>query len=294
MLNRIFSILGAQWLIHEDTAVSYLPVLIAFIKGQEILLKPGEEKKPYVVAWSATDDQINTVGRWQLDDEMLPENSVAVIPIEDVICTWDSMRLVQLLQEVKANDKINSVLFIVNSPGGMVTGIDLLTNAIKDLGKPSVALVIGMAASGAMWAISGCSYRIASSPMDMIGSIGTKTSIQDISGLLEKIGINIKDVYATLSTRKDEQYRAFKESGDLAPIIEMLDFVNEVFHKTIQDNLGIDAGSEVFTGAIYFSAKSQELGLINEINSMDYALAKAYQLGLKNKILNQSKSLKLY
>ena len=290
MLNRIFSILGSQWLIHQDTAVSYLPVLIAFLKGQDILLKPIDGPKPYVVAFAGNDQQINTVGKWNLDDEMIPDNSVAVIPIDGVICSWDSILLMELLSEVKENDQINSVLFVVNSPGGMVSQIDLLAGTIKGLGKPSVAMVMGMACSAAMWVISASSYRIATSPMDIIGSIGSKTSIEDYSGLLEKVGIKITDIYATKATRKDEETRALK-NGDSAPMTAFVDFVNEMFHQAIQDNLGIPAGSEVFTGAAFFAAKAQELGLINEIGTINYALTKAYELGLINKLQNQSKSL---
>ncbi len=294
MLNRIFSILGAQWLIHQDTAVSYLPALIAFVRGQELLLQPASEKKPYVVAFTDTAHQLPTVGKWELTDSTIPENSVAVIPVDGLICSWNSMDLMTMLRDAQANDSINSILLMVNSPGGMVSQIDLLAASIKNLNKPSVSVVMGMAASAAMWVISATSYRIATSPIDVIGSIGTKTSIQDYSGLLEKIGIKITDFYATKATRKDEEVRAIKETGDTKPMTAFVDFVNEVFHQAIRENLGIAANSEVFTGAAFFAAKAQELGLINEIGSMDYALTKAYQLGLRNKIINQSKSLNLY
>ena len=292
MLNRIFSILGAQWLIHQDTAVSYLPVLIAFIKGQDMLLKPSDDHKPYVVAWDGPTPGIPTIGKWGLSDTTIPENSVAVIPVDGVICSWDSITLMSRLADAQANDKINSVLLAVNSPGGMVSQIDLLAGSIKNLGKPTVSVIMGMAASAAMWVISATSYRIATSPIDVIGSIGTKTSIQDYSGLLEKVGIKVTDHYATKATRKDEESRAIKDSGNTAPLTAYVDFVNEVFHQAIQQNLGIAADSEVFTGAAYFAAKAQSLGLIDEIGSMDCALAKAYQLGIENKLISQSKSLK--
>lgn len=293
MLNRIFSILGAQWLIHQDTALSYLPLLIAFVKGQDIMLKPDEGKQPFVVAWADASQPIPTVGKWRLTDDTVPENSVAVIPVDGVICSWDSMMLMSWLKDAQANDQINSILLVVNSPGGMVSQIDVLANTIKNLGKPTVSVIMGMAASAAMWVTSASSYRIATSPIDVIGSIGTKTSIQDYSGLLEKIGINITDLYATKATRKDEEARAAK-AGDLKPMQEFVDFVNEVFHQAIMTNLGISADSEVFTGATFFAEKAKELGLIDEIGTMDSALNKAYQLGLRNKIINQSKSLNLY
>ena len=293
MLNRIFSILGAQWLIHQDTAISYLPVLIAFVKGQELLIKPAGDKKPYVVAWSGTAQTVPAIGKWELADASIPENSVAVIPVDGVICSWDSVNLMSSLRDAGANPNINSVLLVVNSPGGMVSQIDLLAASIKNLSKPTVSVIMGMAASAAMWVISATSYRIATSPLDVIGSVGTKTSIQDYSGLLEKTGIKITDFYATKATRKYEEIRAIKATGDTKPMTDFVDFVNEVFHSAIRENLGIADGSEVFTGATFFAAKAQELGLINEINSMEYALAKTFQLGIENKLLNQSKSLNL-
>jgi hypothetical protein len=189
MLNRIFSILGAQWLIHQDTAVSYLPVLIVFVKGQDMLLKPADDKKPYVVAWADIAQLIPTIGKWNLTDVSMPENSVAVIPVDGVICSWNSVDLMTMLRDAQDNDSINSILLVVNFPGGMVSQIDLLAGSIKSLTKPTVSVVMGMAASAAMWVISATSYRIATSPIYVIRSNGTKTSIQDYSGLLEKIGI---------------------------------------------------------------------------------------------------------
>ena len=297
MLNRVFSILGAQWLIHQDTAISYLPVLIAFMKGQEILLQPSDEKKPQVMAFRASDengsdDKYPTVGPWDLDDDDIPENSIAVIPIDGVICSWESVRLIRFINEAEANSRINSILFLVNSPGGMVSQTDILANTIKNLKKPTVSCVMGMACSAAMWVISATNFRISTSPMDMIGSVGTKTSFKDYSGLLEKIGIKETDIYATKSTRKDEEVRALKE-GDIKPMSDYIDFVNEIFHSAIQKNLNITADSEVFTGAAFFAEKARQLGLINEIGTMESAIEKAYTLGLTTKIINQSKSLNL-
>lgn len=292
MLNRIFSILSAQWLIHQDTAISYLPILIAFIKGQDILLKSEDEHPPYVVAWKDPGQPVNTVGRWDLDDPSIPENSVAVLTLSGPITSWDSTDLMTKLRRVEANNQINSILLVVNSPGGMVSQIDVLADTIKSMTKPTVAMISGMAASAAMWVISGAAYRIATSKLDVVGSIGTKSSIEDYSGLLEKIGIKITDFYATKSTRKDEEYRAFVENGDKKPMTDFIDFVNEVFHEAIRTNLGISAESEVFTGAAFFAEKALELGLINEISTMDAALEKAYKLGLKNKIITQSNQLK--
>jgi len=297
MLTRIFKILDAQWLIHRDTALSYVPLFIAFLNGQKIdITVNSEQKKINVAGYSPGEgsENSNPIVRWyELNDPDLPENSVAVIPVDGVICSWDTSMIIQLIRIAESNSSINSIILMVNSPGGMVAQVDILSETIKTLSKPTVAIISGMAASSAMWIISGASYRIATSRMDMIGSIGTKTSIQDMTGMLEKIGIKITDLYATKATRKDEEFRKFIESKDTAPMLAVVDFINEIFHESIQKNLGIGADSEVFTGAIYFAEKAKELGLIDEINTLDYAVQHAYQLGLKNKIIQYSKQLKL-
>jgi ClpP class serine protease len=75
-------------------------------------------------------------------------------------------------------------------------------------------------------------------------------------------------------------------------IVDDLDFVNGIFHKTIQDNLGISADSEVFTGAIYNAAQAVDLKLINEINTLEYAIDYAYKQGLIHKARQQYQLIK--
>jgi signal peptide peptidase SppA len=292
MLNRILSILSAQWLIHEDTAMSYLPALVAFVQGQQISLDEYKHPKPFVVASAGPGQPINLARyRWELQDPSIPENSVAVIVIDGPICSWDSMDLVDRFRIVQANDRINAVLLMVSTPGGMVMGLDLVANTIKNLGKPTVAMTIGMTASAGIWITSAATLRIATSSMDQIGSIGTKSSITDLTGLFEKLGIKNKEFYATKSTKKDEQLRALKD-GNEKPMQEYIDKVNEFFHQAIIENLKIDAESEALSGAIFFAQQAMDLGLIDEINTMDYALETAYQLGLTNKINSQIKQFK--
>ena len=293
MLDRLLSILAADWLITNDSVLSYVPAFIAFLNGGKFDLKVLDEKKPHVMAFNTdgSPKPINVVNPWRLDDPNIPENSVAIIPIQDVILSWKTMQLVNDINTSKCNPNINSILFAVSSPGGMTSQLDIAATAIKNLPIPTVAVIFEMSASAAMWLTSAMTYRIATSPMDQIGSIGAKTTYKDYSGLFkDKLGIVETDFYASKSTKKDAAIRAFLENGDKTLMTEKIDFVNEYFHSTIQKNLGISRDSEVFSGDIFFAEKAKELGLINEINTMDYALNYAYTLGLTNKISNFSKN----
>jgi protease-4 len=288
MIERILELLEAKWLIHRDTAISYLPMLLAFVNGQKFAWSPEEEienkkrRAPKVLAFGR--NVMDVAGQYSLDDPQIPANSIAVIPISGTILAWSSQTLIENIRKAQANDKIISILFPVNSPGGMAFMTDIAAQAIKNTEKPTTAMIMNMAASGAMWLISAMDYRIATSPMDFVGSIGVRTSWTDFTDLFEKkLGIKVQEIYATLSTRKNEFTRALKD-GNSGPVVADLDFVNQIFHQAIRDNLGIKQDSEVFAGATYNAQQGISLGLINEVNTMDYALEYAYKRGLSNKI----------
>ncbi len=289
MYAKVSEILSAKWLIDRETVVSYYPLLLAFLNGQKFSgdgLIPSVRKKP--IAASEGDNFLNPVNPLQLSDPSIPVNSVAVIPIDGVLCSWDTMELIGYIQQAIANPNIISILFVVNTPGGMITYLDLCANEIKNSPKPTVGLIMNLAASAGMWLTSAMDYRIAISPMARIGSIGVMTSYVDMSILLkEKLGIVASDFYASKSTRKNEDVRSFiADPTNTALFTAELDFINEIFHATIMENLGIKADSEVLTGAIYYAQQAMDLGLINEINSIDFAFHKAYELGLVNILTN--------
>lgn len=230
------------------------------------------------------EDPFNPVNRYELDNPDIPSNSIAVIPIQGAIVSWKSIELISFLQKAEAHPNIIATVFLVNSPGGMVYYTDLTADVIKAASKPTVSVIMNMAASAAMWLISATDYRIASSPMDRIGSIGVRSSYTDFNGFLkEKLGITVYDIYASKSTRKDEEIRALLQD-DQTKILQSADFINEIFHQAIRENLGLKEDSEVFTGAVYHAQKAIKMGLINEINTLSYAFEYAFKLGLSNRI----------
>ena len=76
-----------------------------------------------------------------------------------------------------------------------------------------------------------------------------------------------------------------------AELIAKLDFINEIFHNDIMQNLGIAKESDVFTGKTFHTEEAIRMGLVHEQNTMQYALEYAHQQGLIAKI--NSYSLKI-
>jgi ClpP class serine protease len=286
-VDRISQILNARWLISQEVVYNYLPAFFAFMNGAKIDFNAAEKDraKPYIISSKA--GSIDLVNKYDLQDLNVPENSVAIIPIQSEILAWRTMELVQFIQQAESNPNIIAVVFMVNSPGGMVFYTDIAAAAIKGMTKPSVSFVMNMAASAAMWLISGTGKIIASSPLDRLGSVGTMASVMDIAGFLKKkLNIDVFEIYADKSTNKNMEIRTLLDESltmdqRTAPIREDLNYVNEYFHKAIQDNLGIDPASDVFTGKIFNATQAIEMGLAHEINTFEYAVNLAYKLGLE-------------
>ena len=292
MIFPFSTLLNTPWLINSEAVYNMLPMLIAYIHGKEIdfsSLDNPESNKPYILAVSQS-QTLNVIDTYELQSNSVPENSVAIIPIQGVILPNKSMDLVNYVRMAEANPNVTSVLFLVNTPGGAVFYTDITAGVIKSMTKPNIGFVMNMGASAGMWLLSAMDRIVLSSPLDRVGSIGVMTSMMDASRFLkEKLGIDMIDVYATASTNKNEQMRSFLNS-DLPleertkSVVADLDFVNAIFHQAIQKNLSISPDSEVFSGKVYAADQAIALGLAHEICSFEDALMLAQRMGLKNSI----------
>lgn len=127
--------------------------------------------------------------------------SIAVLPIFGVIeqrRSWYSDigadAVGSILDDLMANDSIGAVVLNIDSPGGSVSGIPELGDKIRgyrDTGsKPVYAIANSMAASAAYW-IGSQATKLFVTPSGEVGSIGVWSMHQDVSGWLEKLGVNV-------------------------------------------------------------------------------------------------------
>ncbi|SFV74811.1 protease IV (PspA) [hydrothermal vent metagenome] len=101
------------------------------------------------------------------------------------------------IDDVTKNPHIKGVLFVVDSPGGRVAPSVEIAYAIKRLTqkKPVVVYAQGTIASGSYYA-SIWANKIIANPGSMVGSIGVIMEGANISGLMDKIGIQTQIVQA--------------------------------------------------------------------------------------------------
>src|SRR5664279_3869967 len=104
MIDRLFQLLASDWLITIDSAISYLPAFIAFLNGAKFDLTSQEDKKPSILAFDSfgKPQPINSAQGWELCDNSIPENSIAMIPIQGVIRSWSTMQLINDIKTAEA------------------------------------------------------------------------------------------------------------------------------------------------------------------------------------------------
>ena len=86
----------------------------------------------------------------------------------------DTAEITSAAQSAASDPSVRSILLVINSPGGAVTGVSELAEAVAEAAdsKPVVAVTEGLLASAAYWAVSGASAVYGSGPTVQAGSIG--------------------------------------------------------------------------------------------------------------------------
>lgn len=183
--------------------------------------------------------------------------------------------IISILNRLDANSSISGIVLNIDSGGGMVSGTSELTAAIKSIQKPTIAFTNGYMCSAALDIASGADYRMASPHADLIGSIGTMLSYQDFSKMFEKWGATIYELYAEQSSEKNEDWRALMQ-GNEELYQQRLNYLAEDFITRMQENFGgkIKDDGHIFKGKTYTPQEALAIGLIDELGTLEQALAK--------------------
>lgn len=205
--------------------------------------------------------------------------STAIIPITGVLTPRASMfsqvsgmvsseTILQDFTTAIEDQSIESIILQIDSPGGAVTGISDVANAIFNARgtKPIYTHVVGEMASAALW-IGTSSDKVFASPTAVIGSIGTVATIDTTTeeGVIE--------IVSTQSPKKRMDMTSDEGKADLIKIIDAISgtFIDSVARNrnTTSENVEANFGQ----GGIFIAAKAEEVGLIDGIASFEDTLA---------------------
>ena len=130
---------------------------------------------------------------WASTGPVVSETHIARLAIEGVIVNTDVRR--QLLDEIAGNDEAQALLLHINSPGGTVSGAEVLFNAVRRVAekKPVAVILDDVAASGGyLVAIAG--DRVIARRNTITGSIGVIFQWLQAGELLRQIGLQAHSV----------------------------------------------------------------------------------------------------
>ena len=182
------------------------------------------------------------------------------------------------LRDAVADDKVKAIVLRVDSPGGAVGASEAIwreTLQAKAAGKPVVASMGGVAASGGYYVAMGAD-RIVANPGTITGSIGVFSGKFVATGLRQRVKV------ATDVLRLNPNADMYGSTAPFTPeqkvkLSTSLDRVYDTFTTRVAEgrNLSPEAIDAVARGRVWTGADAVERGLVDVLGGFATALREA-------------------
>lgn len=181
------------------------------------------------------------------------------------------------LLDADADSEIIGHILVADSGGGAVDAVDELAAAIRQLSKPIVGFIDGLAASACIYTLSYCNRIIAHNEMDTVGCIGTMCEVSGWPAFhKDPDGMVHARIYADSSADKNGAYEQALQGNFQVIREERLNPRNEKFIADMKANRP-DVRDDQLTGKDYF-ARDVVGTLIDSIGSFDDAMKTVLKL----------------
>ena len=189
-------------------------------------------------------------------------------------------RFVQVIDEVRKDKNVKAVVLRVNSPGGSVSASVKIRTALDLLQKekPLVASYGSYAASGGYWISNGC-QKIYSDATCLTGSIGVFSMIPEFSAVSKKVGVGVETIGSNKHSDMFSLMRPF-DTAELAYMQASVEDIYELFVNLVASSRGMEPArvDEIAQGRVWTGADALEIGLVDEIGTLEDAISYAAAL----------------
>jgi protease-4 len=208
-------------------------------------------------------------------------HTLARIAIEGPIAGPTRTRVLKALEQVRLRE-CPALLLRIDSPGGTVGDsqeIHAALRRLRDKGCRVVASFGNISASGGVY-VGVAADKIVANPGTITGSIGVILRGNDLSRLLERLGVRFETVKSGLYKDILSPDRALTEA-ERGLLQELIDASYDQFVAAVAEgrSLSEQAVRSFADGRVFTGAQALELGLVDELGDEERARRLAAELG---------------
>ncbi|MCP4426573.1 MAG: signal peptide peptidase SppA, partial [Chloroflexi bacterium] len=210
-------------------------------------------------------------------------DAVAIVRVEGVITSNDNAEfsgatgatsgvVIADLQAAVDDPTVKAIVLRVDSPGGTVTGSSQIYEVVRDIEKPVVVSMAGLAASGG-YQISAPADYIFARPDTFTGSIGVIMTLYNAEELIDEIGVDVILITSGPNKALGSAWEEFEPEHQ--EILEaLIDETYDDFVQIVADgrNMDIETARELADGRIYSGRQAEANGLVDELGNLNDAI----------------------
>ena len=202
----------------------------------------------------------------------------------------------KLIEKLFSDKKSPAVALIINSPGGSPTQSSLIAERIisksKEKKKKVLAFVEDVAASGGYW-LACAADEIFVDQNSVVGSIGVISPGFGFVEFIKKIGVE-RRVYTSGKSKSFLDPFKVEKKEDIDRLKMIQEQIHENFISYVKNRRGLklkeNQQKEIFSGLFWVGQKAIDLGLADEIGSIQQTIKKRFGEKAKIKFIDQKKS----
>jgi len=192
--------------------------------------------------------------------------------------TAGSETVIKAVREAARDEAVAAIVLRIDSPGGSALASDLIWREVKQAGKPVVASLSDIAASGGYY-VAVAADRIVAAPGTLTGSIGVVGGKVAVGPGLEKAGIHTDVVSKGRNAGWLSMNEPFTDSERAAFLATMKD-VYRLFTTKVAAGRKIDVEkvAALAEGRVFTGRMAKEAGLVDRLGTLDDAIDEARTL----------------
>jgi protease IV len=207
---------------------------------------------------------------------------VALVRVTGVIL--DSTDIIEELRDYSKNNSIKAVVIRVDSPGGAVApSQEIYEEILKIKEKKKIIISMGTVAASGGYYISAPADKIVANAGTLTGSIGVIMELPNISGLMQKIGVETQVIKSGEHKDIASMFKALKPE-EKQILQDVLDDVHNQFIIAVSKgrNMKFEEIKKLADGRIFTGRMAKGLGLVDELGNLQDAIMLAGKLtGIK-------------